>query len=182
MKLIPILIVALSSFAGSAIASDRLLPNQSISNNGLITSPNGKYSLIMQSDGSLVMYRADGSVRYRMAKYGKIAIMQTDCNFVEYSSATPDTSSAIWSSGTYNQCPALGSLVIHDDGDLSIDWANPEFGMAGSVWGIGADPTPVASVQYPMQQTLPSAPAPSVKPYIYDVDNTNSLPGNPGRY
>lgn len=165
-----------------ACASDRLLPDASIRDGGRITSPSGKYNLIMQTDGTLVMYRSDGTIRYSMAKYGKFAVMQNDCNFVEYASNIPDSSKAIWSSGTWNQCPYPGSLIITDSGDLRIEWSNPSGSMGGCVWAIGTDPTPVGYIQYPLQPVLPSAPAPATKPFVYDNTNLINLPFFYGRY
>ena len=139
----------------------------------------------MQTDGSLVMYRSDGSVRYSMAKRGKFAIMQSDCNFVQYSSEMPDASAAIWHTGTWNQCPGPGHLVITDTGDLRIDWFTSTPYMGGSVWSIGADPSPVAPVataQYPMEKVLPASPAPSTVPAYGSPPNTYYFPNNYTRY
>jgi hypothetical protein len=88
----------------------------------------GKYKLIMQTDGSLVMYRSDGSVRFRMAKYGWIATMQPDGNFIEYSGGM----SPIWSTNTAGNPGS--SLAIQDDGNLVV------YTPTGvPVWNIGGD-------------------------------------------
>lgn len=63
----------------------------------------------MQSDGTLVMDRSDGSVRYAMAGGGNIAVMQNDGNFVEYDSAWRP----LWRTGTTNGL--ANRLTIHDD-------------------------------------------------------------------
>ncbi|MBA5640327.1 hypothetical protein H3H37_25020 [Duganella sp. LX20W] len=118
-------------------AKDVLRANEILQNDAFIISPNGIYFLAMQSDGSLVMYRNDGSIRYSMAKHGTVAIMQGDGNFVEYAGTTP-----LWNSNTANCCPYPAYLQIYDNGDLAINWSNSTGSFSGSVWGIGPDPAP----------------------------------------
>lgn len=67
------------------VLANGLRPNATLERGQAIVSSEKKYSLVMQADGSLVMYRSDGTVRYAMAKHGQFAIMQNDGNFVEYS-------------------------------------------------------------------------------------------------
>lgn len=121
-------------------AKDKLLANETLSNNTFISSVNGLYKLIMQQDGSLVMYRHDGSIRYRMAKYGTHAIMQSDGNFVEYNGTTP-----LWATNTSCPCPWPYFLKIYNNGDLAIEWTSPSGNMGGGAWAIGPDPAPTAS-------------------------------------
>ncbi|MGW8392459.1 hypothetical protein [Pseudoduganella sp. HUAS MS19] len=147
-------------------ASDRLLQGYILRDNQSIVSPDGKYSLIMQSDGSLVMYRSiDGSVRYRMKKYGAYAIMQTDGNFVEYNS----NNAAIWATNTGGKCGSCW-LQINNDGDLLVGYFSPtgNFGMV--VWSIGPDYDYPAldAVRYPLVNdappTTPPVPTPNRPP------------------
>ena len=112
-RLIPLVMCLLSS---SAQASDYLYPGEILINNGRIITPNGKYQLIMQSDGSLVMYRSDGTIRYSMAKNGAYAVMQSDGNFVEYNS----NGAALFSTGTANSVPTPNLLHIQEDGNLVV--------------------------------------------------------------
>jgi hypothetical protein len=94
-------------------------------------SEQGKYSIWMQADGHLVMYRADGTVRWSAKASGWYSIMQGDGNFVLYNSAYQPT----FSTGTGGHPNAL--LHVQDDGNLVIygsDW-HP-------LWWIGADPPP----------------------------------------
>lgn len=156
-------------------SKDRLLQGESLSNDQYISSPNGKYRLIMQTDGSLVMYRSDGSVRYRMEKYGTFAIMQHDNNFVEYRGTT-----ALWNTGTSNvSCPYACYLQIHDNGDLGIEWMSPSGNMGGGWWGIGPDPVPAPSPGYPLTVLAPSGPPPSYPPaWPWRAEFDNSVPYN----
>ena len=94
-------------------AGQKLTPNQSIK------SPNGRFILIYQTDGNLVIY--EGSVSASGARWatGKIgapgyAWMQTDGNFVTYDSADRPT----WSSQTSNRAGAW--LALQDDGNLVV--------------------------------------------------------------
>lgn len=61
--------------SGYAWSGNTLYSNNLLNPGQYIESSDQRYKLIMQTDGSLVMYRSDGSVRYRMAKNGWIAAM-----------------------------------------------------------------------------------------------------------
>lgn len=113
-----------------AEAVDTLYPTQILASNGRIVTPSAKYQLIMQADGNLVMYRADGTVRYSMAKNGAYAMMQQDGNFVEYSSnGTP-----LFSTGTWSAVPVENILRIQEDGNLVV------YGPGWKpLWNIGVD-------------------------------------------
>lgn len=164
-----------------AVAKDRLLPGESIRDNQFISSANGKYTLIMQSDGSLVMYRADGSIRYSMAKRGTFAVMQQDGNFVEYVGEIPDPTKALWNTGTWNCCSISPYLVIRDDGNLLIEWVSSDGGVGGSPWNIGPDPLR-PSLNYPLTEVLPSAAPPTgvpVLPWRPTIDNSVQYNMNP---
>jgi len=138
------------------------MPGEILRDDQYINSNNGKYTLIMQRDGSLVMYRAiDGSVRYRMEKYGSYAIMQLDGNFVEYNS----NGAAIWHTSTYGRCPDCW-LKISDEGDLRVEYVSSNGSYGFSPWGIGNDlDYPAGDAQrYPMESALPAGPPPSTLP------------------
>lgn len=112
-------------------AGNYLAPGTQLYMGQSIRSYTGKYSLTMQADGNLVMYRNDGTVRYRFAKNGWFAAMQTDGNFVEYNGMM----SPIWNSGTGGH---PGSIVaVQDDGNLVV------YSSGGiPLWNIGAEPGP----------------------------------------
>lgn len=178
-KILAILVATSYALSFSANAAERLLAGQSLSNGQYINSPNGKYTLIMQTDGSLVMYRAtDGSVRYSMEKHGTYAIMQTDGNFVEYAGTTP-----LWDTGTWNCCAGYDVyLEISDDGNLAVikHFSSPSMSYAYAVWEIGADPVPSPGPVYPLEKLQPPGPPPSnVPPNPDRLFMDNSIAGNP---
>lgn len=122
-------------FSVSSYAGDTLNMNEALSNNGFIQSADGKYKLIMQGDGNLVMYRADWSVRWSpMTNRGSFAVMQSDGNFVVYASGNVP----LWHTGTYGGIFGNYYLTIHDDGDLSITAKNGQIILG--VWSLGRDP------------------------------------------
>lgn len=99
------------------------------------TSPDGKYRIVMQEDGNLVVYQkqADGKETpifatgthvnnpYRLG-VGERAVMQTDGNLVVYSQA----GGAVWASDTAGDTNA--QLALQNDGNLVI------YGKDGAVW------------------------------------------------
>lgn len=151
-------------------ATDRLMTNQTLSNGQFIYSPNGKYSLIMQTDGSLVMYRTtNGSVRHSFAKHGDYAVMQADGNFVEYKGSAP-----IWNSNSFCGCSWPPFLRITDEGDLRIEWESPIGNMFGGIWDLGKDPMPVGGATTAVQDvTVPGGPPPALPP-TYSFPNYTS--------
>lgn len=95
---------------------DRLNPGESLAIGGSIMSQNGQSTLILQEDGNLVLYRANGQPHWATGTYGSQAdqtIMQEDGNFVLYGPAGP-----LWASGTYDHPGAW--LILPDDGNLVI--------------------------------------------------------------
>lgn len=112
---------------GQALANT-LYPGSTLYRSQSILSSTGNYRLTMQSDGNLVMYRSDGSVRYSMASGGWIAVMQNDGNFVEYNSMMYPR----WSTNTWGNPDSV--LAIQDDGNLVV--YSP---TRGPIWSIGAD-------------------------------------------
>jgi hypothetical protein len=92
-----------------------LVPNTQLTANKSVTSPNGQYRLIMQSDGNLVEYHGStASWSSGTGTAGSTVIMQSDGNLVIYSGAT-----AKWSSGTGGNNGAY--LVLADGGALTVD-------------------------------------------------------------
>lgn len=160
VKSVAVAIIVLASTA--AQAKDYLLAGEELRNGAYINSPNGRYSLIMQTDGSLVMYRNDGTIRYSMEKRGTYAIMQPDGNFVQYANTT-----ALWHTGTYGCCDgAEVFLLITDDGNLAVikRVESSGYGYAVNVWEIGRDPVPLPPPQYPMTKLTPPGPPPTYSP------------------
>jgi hypothetical protein len=103
---------------GAVAQGDDMQPGELLSPDQPISSANGKYRLVYQSDGNLVLYRnSDGAPLWASNTHGTpvgACIMQGDGNLVLYqANAAP-----IWSSGTW-QHPA-SRLVVQDDGNVVI--------------------------------------------------------------
>lgn len=82
-----------------------------------LSSCNGAYALVMQSDSNLVLYKAGGTPIWASGTWNmaiRAAVMQSDGNFVEYNTA----GAARWASNT-NGNPGA-TLKLQDDGDLVL--------------------------------------------------------------
>jgi len=92
-------------------------PDQSLYSGGSIQSGNGRFTLVYQGDGNLVLYRSDGRPLWASQTAGRSAgrtVMQLDGNLVVYDGGgTP-----IWASGTNGYGGAW--LIVQDDGNLVI--------------------------------------------------------------
>jgi hypothetical protein len=123
------LAITLCAAIAPAWAGNSLSGGMRLERGQSLPSTQGKYSLAMQTDGNLVMYRNDGTVRYRMGSNGLFAVMQTDGNFVEYNGMM----AAVWNTGTWNNPGSI--LAIQDDGNLVV------YSPSGTpLWNIGAEP------------------------------------------
>lgn len=96
----------------------RLNPNNRLLPGGMIGSDNGRFSLVMQADGNLVLYQ-NGTTKalWATGTHGKkvaFAIMQGDGNFVVYA---PDNT-VLWHAGTQGNPGSV--LILQDDGNLVI--------------------------------------------------------------
>jgi len=116
------------SASSTSSSCGQLTANQELTANQSLASCNGEYTLIMQSDGNLVLYQgstalwASGTV----GSGADEAIMQGDGNFVVYTgSGTP-----VWASNTAGDTGAY--LDVQDDGNVVI------YGASGSaLWSTG---------------------------------------------
>lgn len=153
-----LLSTAFALAAGTVAAKDILYANEFLQNGSYISSPNGRYSLVMQIDGSLVMYRSDGTIRYKMERYGTIAVMQDDGNFVQYKGTTP-----LWATYTFHVSVEIlkNYLRITDSGDLRVEYGNAPY--ATVKWQIGDDPAPTGGGGTPGDGT-PTTPPPTPAP------------------
>lgn len=146
----------------AAIAGDILLPEKFLRPGESISSPNGMYTLILQTDGSLVMYRSNGTIRYSMGKNGTIANLQNDGNFVFYRNST-----LLWQSGVLCPCNSGQAwLQIMDNGELAAKWENSSHSMGGAHWSIGADPEPPTGSQPSpgVRRLTPPGTPPTIEP------------------
>src|SRR5437870_2884423 len=120
--------------------SDRLNPGASLGVGGSITSQDGRFTLTMQGDGNLVLYRSGGPARWATGTGGRTvsqAIMQNDGNFVMYGPG----GEYIWDTGTDNHPGAW--LVVQNDGNVVIYdpsgnplWATNTNIISGTVSGF----------------------------------------------
>ena len=109
---------------------DRLRPGQALRADQTLWSPTGRYRAVAQTDGNLVVYRADGRVVWASGTYssGSWLVMQGDGNLVSYAGDGRPR----WSSGTWW---APGSTVlVTDTGALEL-WSP----RSGLVWRSPAD-------------------------------------------
>ncbi len=107
--------------------ADRLNAEQSLNAEDSVTSLDGRFRLVLQSDGNLVLYRVGGAVLWAInpgVHAVTKAIMQGDGNFVVYGPEGP-----YWASNT---APNPGSfLIVQDDGNVVI------YGPGGPLWSTG---------------------------------------------
>jgi hypothetical protein len=104
-----------------------LNPGSQLNAGEAITSPNGQFSLSMQTDGNLVEYDGNTAAWATATNSaGSDVDMQTDGNLVIYSGTT-----AKWASNTSGNAGAY--LVLANDGILTIDSASgvPIWGATG---------------------------------------------------
>ncbi|MGI8802983.1 MAG: hypothetical protein ACR2KV_12545 [Solirubrobacteraceae bacterium] len=113
---------------GPKAKGDRMLPGQVLHGGDSIISGDGRFRLVYQGDGNLVLYRlADGAPLWSSGTNGRsvaACIMQTDGNLVVYDAA----GAAAWASGTDGHGGSLviaqsdGNVVIYQPGNVAI-WA-----------------------------------------------------------
>lgn len=104
---------------------DRLHAGDTLAVNDQLRSPDGRYELVYQPDGNLVLYNASMNAFGASNTFGKPAghaIMQSDGNFAIYG---PDGAFE-WNTGT---TVAGSQLVLQNDANLVIYDAS-----GGAVW------------------------------------------------
>jgi hypothetical protein len=103
-------------FSGRGVQA-RISPGSVLDEAEVRGSANGAYSLVMQDDGNLVLYRNGGGALWATGTSGAglISVMQQDGNFVIYQRGTAQ---AYWASNTGGNPGA--SMAIQDDGNLVI--------------------------------------------------------------
>ncbi len=93
-------------------------PDKWLAKGDSLTSLSDTYTLVMQEDGNLVLYRVKDNhplwASYTNGQDVKGAIMQSDGNLVVYDS----NSGPLWASGTDGKGRCF--LVLQDDGNLVI--------------------------------------------------------------
>jgi hypothetical protein len=106
------------TYHGGAAMASVLSPGQSLGVNQQLVSDDGRFQLIMQSDGNLVLYRvANHHALWATGTNGQDAMgafMQTDGNLVLYNFG----GRPIWASNTAGKQGSF--LVLQSDGNLVI--------------------------------------------------------------
>ncbi|MFO0613832.1 MAG: hypothetical protein U0414_14665 [Polyangiaceae bacterium] len=107
-------------------ACGSMVANQSLGINQGMSSCDGRFTLIQQGDGNLVLYQQGGKALWSTQTYGKpgdTTVMQDDGNLVIYGPP-----GAIWSSqsqghpGAWLSLDDHGALIIFDAGGKPIWW------------------------------------------------------------
>jgi hypothetical protein len=97
--------------------SEQLVADERLNRNDRLTSGNGRYYVIYQGDGNLVLYEVNGGATWSSRTAGNSVgyfIMQGDGNAVIYDAERR----AVWSSGTEGN---RGSrIIVQNDGNLVI--------------------------------------------------------------
>lgn len=100
------------------VINDVLGPNQCLEQGDVITSSNGCFSLVMQRDGNVVIYRNSRGFPIWSSKTDRSCTnricMQVDGNFCTYDCQNLPT----WASGTMNNEGSY--IVMQNDGNLVI--------------------------------------------------------------
>jgi hypothetical protein len=132
----PLRIAALRPSLSSGADTDRLAMGESLAEGQMLKSPNGKYAMVMQGDGNLVVYGdlgtstqtvvwASNSQKGASTDAARFAV-QDDYNLVVYAGNT-----AVWSSNTYllkSKIPGPITIVLQDDGNVIL------YGQNAIVW------------------------------------------------
>lgn len=100
---------------------DTLPTGKALNQDDQVVSNSGRYQLILQKDGNLVLYDLSGGQKalWTSGTSGQVAnqcIMQTDGNLVLYDLSSGQK--ALWASGTSGHPNAY--LRVQDDGNLAI--------------------------------------------------------------
>lgn len=105
----------------NAFALDRLLPGETLYAGQSLTSQNGRFTLVMQTDGNLVLYPNGGQALWHTQTYNIASLQngngraafQPDGNFVIYDPQNVPR----WNSKSFG---SVGLLVMQNDGNLVI--------------------------------------------------------------
>jgi hypothetical protein len=117
--------------SANALATDTLIVNQSMKPNQHLTSANGKYRLVFQPDGNLVLQRQTDHTQLWASdtakKNGKRLVLGSDGNLrLETHGKTP-----AWTSDTGSS--RVNRLTVHDDGNVAMyDTANKQIWSTGT--------------------------------------------------
>ena len=114
---------------GGGGCGSTLTANEELISGAELCSPDGSYTLDMQTDGNLVEYNASGQALWATDTSGHSGadlVMQTDGNLVVYSSS----GQAVWASGTYGIGGGTTYLSIQNDSNVVL------YDSSGAVWAV----------------------------------------------
>jgi LysM repeat protein len=146
---------------------DVLRAGESLGIGQKLTSSNGKYILIMQGDGNLVLYTESNTPVWSTRTQGRGAVrasLQDDGNLVLYTKEEErrfrrDVAAAVWASQTRGENVRL---ILQDDRNLVIYTADGrELWASGTALAGGAEapPTEAPTAPAPAPAAPPEAPA-----------------------
>ena len=165
---------------------DVLRAGESLGIDQKLTSSNGKYTLIMQGDGNLVLYTESNTPVWATSTQGSGAVrasLQDDGNLVLYTKEVErrfrrDVAVAVWASQTRGENVRL---ILQDDRNLVIYTADGrELWASGTALAGGAEApatqAPAAPTQAPAAPTqAPAAPTEAPEKRIYTVVSGDTL-------
>ncbi|HVR40266.1 MAG TPA: ETX/MTX2 family pore-forming toxin [Thermoanaerobaculia bacterium] len=166
-----------------------LTTNQFLGTGDILTSANGLFFAIMQSDGNFCVYHGTGPANNLGYLWGSqatasggnfFAVMQGDGNFVVYKGTGPGNNEGyVWA--TLNQSQPQGSyfVIMQNDGNLCCYSGSGPADNTGYVWCSGkTDPivgVAIGNIVYnvaeaTIEQTVPA------DLYMQDVSNGTAIP------
>jgi LysM domain len=160
---------------------DVLRAGESLGIDQKLTSSNGKYTLIMQGDGNLVLYTESNTPVWATKTQGKGAVrasLQDDGNLVLYTKEQDrwfhkDAAAAVWASHTSGEDVRL---VLQDDRNLVIYTADGRALWASGTALAGGAEAPAAPTQAPAAPAAaPAAPIEAPAKRIYTVVSGDTL-------
>jgi LysM repeat protein len=153
---------------------DVLRAGESLGIDQKLTSSNGKYTLIMQGDGNLVLYTESNTPVWATKTQGKGAVrasLQDDGNLVLYTKEVErrfrrDVPVAVWASHTSGENVRL---ILQDDRNLVIYTADGRALWASGTALAGEAAAPAAPTE------APAAPTEAPAKRIYKVVSGDTL-------
>ena len=167
---------------------DVLRAGESLRIDQKLTSSNGKYTLILQGDGNLVLYTESNTPVWATSTQGSGAVrvsLQDDGNLVLYTKEVErrfrrDVAVAVWASQTRGENVRL---VLQDDRNLVIYTSDGRMLWASGTALAGGAEAPAAPTEAPAAPTeapaapteAPAAPTEAPAKWIYTVVSGDTL-------
>jgi nucleoid-associated protein YgaU len=160
---------------------DVLRAGESLGVDQKLTSSNGKYTLIMQGDGNLVLYAESNTPVWATRTQGSGAVrasLQDDGNLVLYTKEVDrrfrrDVAVAVWASKTSGENVRL---ILQDDRNLVIYTADGRaLWASGTALAGGAEAPATEAPAAPTEVPPPAAPIEAPARRIYTVVSGDTL-------